>query len=491
MVLNGSITGKHNATVRAEMDLVLDKSIELLVGTRPIDRVTQAECDARHAQDATMQPMIVKDGCAGWDAENWTEEQFRSDFGDATFMVHSSTEDSAPMAVSDFMDNHAKASKNAKVQYDSVGTEDPLYLFETLIGGKDGNGPSSPAHLHILNSYTDPIPDRLDMLRLSNEGSRPGYRWLLLGGRGSGTKLHIDPFGTSAWNALLFGAKRWVLFPPNTPQKWIDAPGTALAEMVNAGVGPDATLGEEAALNGSSGASGWFGHVWPRYRESAEELPEHLRPISCVQMPGEIIYVPLGWYHTVINIELSVAFTENYADPRNYIAVRRGLFGNLWGSLEHLDSACDWNAAVDRVYPGLVQPNSCVLCDAETIQRISLLNVENGGRVVCHACAEATSHYHGVLSAADAYRWLHLSHSDDLQELPSLWHKNVRGVLTQYFMRAHLHELAEEVHGSVQDARALARDERGAKDDTDEIDNEAEKKCVRNIWEQVFYRLNN
>jgi hypothetical protein len=94
----------------------------------------------------------------------------------------------------------------------------------------------------MLEDYEVPAYYPEDFFSLMGS-ERPFYRWIVIGGprsgivtharthiprllacaladaRGltvfTGSPFHLDPFKTSAWNALLVGRKRWVLYPPN------------------------------------------------------------------------------------------------------------------------------------------------------------------------------------------------------------------------------------------------------------------------------------
>ena len=39
----------------------------------------------------------------------------------------------------------------------------------------------------------------------------------------------------------------------------------------------------------------------------------HVRPLECMLRPGEVLYVPAGWWHTVLNLSPTIAYTETYA----------------------------------------------------------------------------------------------------------------------------------------------------------------------------------
>lgn len=162
--------------------------------------------------------------------------------------------------------------------------ESPLYLFDC----------NSEAVKTIRKEYSSPKIYNDDLFKLFQENNvncRPDHRWLIVGPARSGSTFHKDPNQTSAWNAGLTGLKLWVMLPPH-----VKPPGVS-------------TDANEEEVTSPVGIAEW---VISGYYNDSVKLAQEGKCLIGVTFPGECIYVPSGWWHTVINLTDSVAITENF-----------------------------------------------------------------------------------------------------------------------------------------------------------------------------------
>ncbi|KAJ1965623.1 hypothetical protein IWQ62_002618 [Dispira parvispora] len=216
----------------------------------------------------------------------------------------------------------------------------------------------------LLADFRIPKYFAVDLFRLTGN-RRPPHRWFVAGPARSGTGIHLDPLGTSAWNALVVGHKRWALFPPTTPRRLVDPPMKPFDHE----------------------AASWFYHVFPKFNQPPTSeffrvyglyygydcnnqreawdlacrykhltLGEIVGMVQVLHRPGETIFVPGGWHHVVINLDFTLAFTQNYCAPASFDYVwlktrfaRPGLAAKLADQLAYRMCLTSYQQILDHI----------------------------------------------------------------------------------------------------------------------------------------------
>jgi histone arginine demethylase JMJD6 len=193
---------------------------------------------------------------------------------------------------------------------DADGDLAPLYVFDPYhLESKFANGSLVQADFSIPPCFST------DAMSCCN-GTR--FRplppaWLLIGALSSGTPIHDHPL-TVAWNALLTGCKLWCCLPPDVDESLLLL-----------------TLDEDSDEDFDLSAMQWF--------RQCGDLPTSARII--VQRPGEVVYLPVGWFHVVLNVETSTAISVSLTLHRDLPALMPLLmesdeeFATFW--MKHLD----------------------------------------------------------------------------------------------------------------------------------------------------------
>ena len=192
--------------------------------------------------------------------QTWQRNKFELEFGKLSF-----TEVEIPYAesfgytsstkttIKDFMTKMKKYHSEMK----ELGTIDhvhsPTYVFETL-------PPDSP----LLANFR--LPDILnpDLTHISTMKTQ-----FYIGPPLSGAPVH---FHHSAWNVLIYGNKRWFVYPP------------------------------DRAFYSKQ-------HIWDWWKETYKNKPDAL---ECVQYPGDMVFIPDMWGHGVINLRESMGVASEF-----------------------------------------------------------------------------------------------------------------------------------------------------------------------------------
>ena len=102
---------------------------------------------------------------------------------------------------------------------------------------------------------------------------------------------------SSAWNAVLRGSKYWIMFPsdPSYPAP----PGVYVSE-------------DQSEVTSPLSITEWLlsFHAEARRTRGCKEG---------ICKEGEVLHVPSGWWHLVVNLSPSVAITQNFV-PRAHLA---------------------------------------------------------------------------------------------------------------------------------------------------------------------------
>ncbi|KAI2738221.1 hypothetical protein DTO013E5_3560 [Penicillium roqueforti] len=268
----------------------------------------------------TDRPFILTEPVKAWPAyKNWTVGSLLARYGKTKFRAEAV--DWAMRTYGDYMADNSD--------------ESPLYLFDRSFVSKMGLSVGSPETAPDA-SYWPPACFAEDFFSVLGD-DRPDHQWLIIGPERSGSKFHKDPNATSAWNAVIRGPKYWIMFPSSTKQP--PPPGVFVSD-------------DQSEVTSPLSIAEWLLGFHAEAR----------RTQGCVEGicgAGEILHVPSGWWHLVVNLEPSIAITQNFV-PRGHLGAALDFLSNkpdqVSGFRKNVVNPCErFMAGMREAYPDLLE----------------------------------------------------------------------------------------------------------------------------------------
>ncbi|KAI9139273.1 hypothetical protein BKA69DRAFT_1040286 [Paraphysoderma sedebokerense] len=165
-------------------------------------------------------------------------------------------------------------------------TRHPLYIFQK-------HPEITSRALSILDTLVKvgfPSPNLICPASFAKTGSDSIHFFLGAPGRGAPFHIHAD-----AINLNIHGNKQWFIYPP--------------LESVYSRKHISRFISQDLAVSGAENEGMIEKGKW------ANPAPR-VRPLTCIQRPGDIVYIPFDWAHAVLNKDLNMGFALELLNRR-------------------------------------------------------------------------------------------------------------------------------------------------------------------------------
>jgi hypothetical protein len=264
----------------------------------PFNRFSAASFTiSKFRQLENTEPFIITNATEGWRATRaWRKSDFLARYGGITVDVGSSAE------VLAYGDSAAQSVLLADLvgSFGEQGSAEDLFVFDSmsdLFDSHRGGFQSRPPPLPAYSSMPAGVNESRGVLARDfetpawarfflSQGASVGWNMLSLADDSHGLGFHNHG---KSWLALVYGSKQWWVYPPGGVPAALSRlmqPLHSVSEWL-----PDALL----------------------------TLPNHELPISCLQSPGEILYLPAGWVHATMNVGETIGVGGQAAQVREQL----------------------------------------------------------------------------------------------------------------------------------------------------------------------------